>query len=167
MSVFVPFKNYFRSDHVAWMENNTGVEVKRFEQEKLACKAFKRALTPSNIKVSFRRTRRRPLNYDALMHDTICSKEFHVMGQEEGHVQTCVEVKVEIDEQDDVVAAGNMISYSQGDLYGNYDEHVCETHYNHEPIDSNMDFFLPTKAQGTSVADIVNDIVELELIMNM
>ena len=38
------------------MAKNLGVEVKRFELAEVASKAFKRALTPSNIKAGFRRT---------------------------------------------------------------------------------------------------------------
>jgi len=53
--VFGPFKNYFRLECAAWMENNLGIELKRFELAELASKAFKRALTPSNIKASFRK----------------------------------------------------------------------------------------------------------------
>lgn len=68
VSVFGSFKNYFRNERASWMENNLGVEVKRVELAKLASKAFKRALTPSNIKVGFRRIGIWPLNYDALMH---------------------------------------------------------------------------------------------------
>lgn len=55
------------------MENNVGVRVKRFELVELASEALKRALTPSNIKVRFRRTGIWPLNVDALVHDTCCS----------------------------------------------------------------------------------------------
>ena len=159
VSVFGPFKNYFRSERVAWMAKNPGVEVKRFELAELASKAFKRALTPSNIKAGFRRTGIWPLNYDALMHDTGCSQAFHVDGQEEGNVQTCVEVQ-EVDDQDDVVAAGNMISLSQGHLYAEDDETVCETQYNNEQICSNMEIVPPTQEHEIPVADIVNDIVE-------
>jgi len=60
------------------------------------------------------------------MHDTSCSQVCPVDGQEEGHVQTGVQVQ-EVDEQDDVVVADNLISLSQGDLYGEDDEIVCET----------------------------------------
>lgn len=54
VSVFVPFKNYFMSEHVAWMAKNPGVGVKRFELAELASKVFKRAMTPSNIEARFR-----------------------------------------------------------------------------------------------------------------
>lgn len=47
-------------------------------------------------------------------------------GQEEGFFQTRIEVK-EVDEHGYVVLVGNMSSLSQGHLYGDYDEHVCET----------------------------------------
>jgi len=46
------------------------------------------------------------------MHDTGYSQAFHVDGQEEWNAQTGVEVQ-EVDDQYDVVAAGNMISLSQ------------------------------------------------------
>lgn len=66
----------------------------------------------------------------------------------------------EVDEQDDVIATGNMISLSQGHLYDEYDETVCEIQYNHEQIQSNMDIILPTQEHETIVIDIVNEIVE-------
>ena len=56
VSVFGPFKNYFRNEQASWMAKNPGVEFKRVELAELASKAFQRALTPSNIKVGFRRT---------------------------------------------------------------------------------------------------------------
>lgn len=56
VSVFGLFKNYFRVERASWLVKNPGVEVKRFELAKLASKALKRALTPSNIKVGSRRT---------------------------------------------------------------------------------------------------------------
>jgi len=127
VSVFSPFKNYFRSHNAAWMENNPGVEVKRFKLAKLTSKAFKRAITPSNIKDGFRRTRIWSLNYDAFMDDTGFSQEFHVDGQEEGHVQIGVEVQEQVDAQADMVLASNMISFCQTHLCGDDDEHVCET----------------------------------------
>ena len=57
VSVFIAFKNDFMSERATWMENNPGVQVKSIELEELASKAIKRTLTPSNIKVGFRRTR--------------------------------------------------------------------------------------------------------------
>jgi len=56
VSVFGPFNNYFRSGRIVWMAKNPRVEVKMFELAELVSKAFKRALTPSNIKAGFRRT---------------------------------------------------------------------------------------------------------------
>lgn len=58
--------------------------MKRFELVELPSKAFKRGLTPSNIKVGFRMTAIQPIDNDTLMHDTGCSEEFHVGGQEKG-----------------------------------------------------------------------------------
>ena len=54
-SVFGPFKNYFRFERETWMEKNPGIEVKRFELDELGSIVFKRDLTPSNIKVGFKR----------------------------------------------------------------------------------------------------------------
>ena len=39
------------------METNPGVEVKRFELAEISSNELRRALTPSNIKTKFRRTR--------------------------------------------------------------------------------------------------------------
>ena len=71
--------------------------MKRIEIQELASKSFKRDFRPPNIKVGFRRNGIWPQNYDALMHDIGCSQDFHVNGQEEGHVQAGVEVQ-EVDE---------------------------------------------------------------------
>lgn len=56
VSVFGPFKCYFRSERASWMAKNPRVEVKRFELAELASKAFARALTASNIRDGFRGT---------------------------------------------------------------------------------------------------------------
>ena len=53
-----------------------------------------------------------------------------------------------------------MISLSQGHLYDEDDEIVCETQYNNEQIRSNMEIVPPTQEHETPIADIVNDIVE-------
>ncbi len=80
-------------------------------------------------------------------------------GQEEGHVQTGVEVQ-QVDEQDDVVVASNMISLSHGLLYDEDDETICETQHNNDQIPSNMEIVPPTQEHEIPVADIANDIVE-------
>lgn len=66
----------------------------------------------------------------------------------------------EVGDQDDVVAAGNMISLSQGHLYDEDDETVCKTQYNHEQIHSNMEIVPPTQEHETHTVAIVNEIVE-------
>ena len=91
VSVFRPFKTYFRLEKASQMVKNLGVEVKRFELVELASRAFTRALTPTNIKDGFRHTGIWPLNYDALMHDIGCSEAFHVGGHED------VDEKVHVD----------------------------------------------------------------------
>lgn len=58
------------SEHIAWMENNPGFEMKMFELADLASKSFTRAVKPSNIKANFRRIGIWPLNYVPFMHDT-------------------------------------------------------------------------------------------------
>ena len=104
------------------MEKNPGVEVKRFELAELASKAFKRALTPSNIKVGFRRTGIWPLNFDALMHDTSCSQAFEVEGQEVENLEE------HVGSQEDVGADEGIMSHSEGLFCGGDDvEHVSET----------------------------------------
>lgn len=54
VSVFGPFKTYFRSERASRMVKNPGVEVRMFELLELASRYFKRALTLLNIKVGFR-----------------------------------------------------------------------------------------------------------------
>lgn len=93
------------------------------------------------------------------MHDTSCSEAFHVGGQEEWNFQIDVEVKEEVDEQEDAVVADNVISFSQGHLYNDDVDHLSETKYNNEPIDNCMYFFLPTEAHETSTCDTINEFV--------
>jgi len=142
------------------MENNPRVKVKRFELAELASKAFKRALIPSNINAGFRRTRIWPLNYDALMHDTGCSKAFHMDGQEEGKVQAHVDAQEEVVEHEDAIMVDNIISLSQGHFYGDDDEHVNETQHNHEPIENKMEVFLPIESCEIFECDIHDDFVD-------
>lgn len=78
LSVFAPFKNYFRPERASWMEKNRGVDINRFELADLASRAFKRDLTTSNIMFGVRRTRIWPLSVDALIHDTSCNHAFDV-----------------------------------------------------------------------------------------
>lgn len=124
LSVFGPFKIYFKGERAAWMEIHLGEEVKGFELDELASKAFKRALTPSNIKVGFRRTGIWPLNYDALLHDMACIQAFDVHGQE------------------DADAGDNILSLSQAQCQplGDDDEHVSATQYDNEAPQENMEF---------------------------
>ena len=86
VSVFGPFKSYFRVERATWMAKNPRLEVKRAELAKLASKAFKRALTPLNIMVGFRQIGIWPLNYDALIHDMACSQAFDIDGHEDADV---------------------------------------------------------------------------------
>ena len=54
VSVFGPFKTYFRSEQASWMAKNPRLEVKMLELYELASRPFKRALTTTNIKVRYR-----------------------------------------------------------------------------------------------------------------
>jgi len=53
LSMFCPFKSYFKSKRELWMANPR-IEVKRFELVKLPSRDFKRALTILDIKDGFR-----------------------------------------------------------------------------------------------------------------
>lgn len=83
-------------------------------------------------------------------------------GQEEGHVKIGVEVQ-ELDEQHDVVVAGNMIFISQGHLYGEDDETVCETQYNHEQIHSNMESFYQLKNMKLMLLILLMTLLNMQL----
>ncbi|KAH9292571.1 hypothetical protein KI387_042243, partial [Taxus chinensis] len=111
ISVFSPFKTYFRAERSKWMTENRYAEVKRFELAELASRALQKALTPSNIIAGFKRTGIWPLNYDALINDMACSQAFDIQGEEDVNVVT------------------NILSLSQGmnQQLKNNDEVVLET----------------------------------------
>ena len=67
--------------------NNPRREVNRFEITELASTSFKRALTPSNIKVGSKQIGIFPLNSDALLHDTLCIQDFDVHDNEDADVE--------------------------------------------------------------------------------
>lgn len=98
------------------------------------------------------------------MHDTGYSQAFHVDGQEEWNAQTGVEVQ-EVDDQYDVVAAGNMISLSQWHLYAEDDETVCETQYNDERIRSNMEIVPPTQEHEILLLVLLMTLLNMQLTM--
>jgi len=142
------------------MENNPRVEVKLFELDELASKEFKRALTPSNIKVRLRRTRIWQLNVDALINDTSCSQAFVVEGQEAEDLHDQVDAQEDVDWQEDVIVVEVMISLSQGNFYD--DEHVCETQFVNEPVVNNMEAATPTKSPTNSACDILMEAIDHE-----
>ncbi|KAH9291752.1 hypothetical protein KI387_043059, partial [Taxus chinensis] len=74
VSVFGPFKAYFRSERMQWMCNNKYQEVKRSDLAEIGSRALAKALTPANIRAGFRRTGIWPLDPNALQNDMECSK---------------------------------------------------------------------------------------------
>ncbi|KAH9291763.1 hypothetical protein KI387_043047 [Taxus chinensis] len=82
VSVFSPFKTYFRAERSKWMAENKCADVKRSDIAELASRALKKAQTPSNIIAGFKRTGIWPLNYDALLNDMACSQAFDMQGEE-------------------------------------------------------------------------------------
>ncbi|KAH9320446.1 hypothetical protein KI387_015085 [Taxus chinensis] len=105
VSVFSPFKNYFKTVRSRWMARNPGLEIRRTELAKLGSQAFQLALTPENIKAGFRRTGIWPLDQNALSNDMRPSEAFDVeedevaavenilrmAGVEDADVQRCLE----------------------------------------------------------------------------
>ncbi|XP_059068723.1 MFS-type transporter clz9-like [Cryptomeria japonica] len=78
VSVFSPFKNYFKQQRSRWMSKFPHIEIGREELETLASKAFAQALPPANIISGFRRTGIWPLNQNALENDMRPSEAFEV-----------------------------------------------------------------------------------------
>ncbi|KAH9314182.1 hypothetical protein KI387_022809 [Taxus chinensis] len=78
VSVFSPFKNYFKTVRSRWMARNPGLEIRRTELAKLGSQAFQLAVTPENIKAGFRRIGIWPLDQNALSNDMRPSEAFDV-----------------------------------------------------------------------------------------
>ncbi|KAH9292343.1 hypothetical protein KI387_042469 [Taxus chinensis] len=105
VSVFSPFKNYFKSMRSKWMAKNSGLEIRRTELATLSSQAFQLALTPKNIKAGFHRTGIWPLDRNVVSNDMRPSEAFHVeedevaavenilrmAGIEDGDVERCLE----------------------------------------------------------------------------
>lgn len=66
VGVFGPFKRYFYSECAAYMTDNLGKVVTKYEMASVACKAYLKAMTPQNIISAFRRTGIYPLRKDAV-----------------------------------------------------------------------------------------------------
>ena len=64
VSVFGPFKAYFRKQVQNWMVSNPGKILSIYDLPKLACDAWDAATTPSNIKSGFLKCGIYPLNRD-------------------------------------------------------------------------------------------------------
>jgi len=54
VSVFLAFKSYFKSERAAWLARFPNIEIKREELAELGNKSFHKALTVSNITISFK-----------------------------------------------------------------------------------------------------------------
>ncbi|XP_060563744.1 uncharacterized protein LOC132723096 [Ruditapes philippinarum] len=56
VAVFGPFKNYYYSECSSFMSRHIGQIITRYELCSIACKAYTRAMSPSNIQSAFRKT---------------------------------------------------------------------------------------------------------------
>ena len=83
VSVFSPFKTYFKYERAAWMAKYPGIEIKRAELAELGSKSLQKALSSSNIIGGFKRTGIWPINPDALADDMHPNKTFQFTTLEE------------------------------------------------------------------------------------
>lgn len=83
VSVFCPFKNYFKSERSEWMEKHHRLEINRSKLARLYNLEFKKALTANNIKAGFKRTHIWPLNPTTLMDDMNPSRAFNIDEEED------------------------------------------------------------------------------------
>lgn len=83
VSIFSPFKNYFKSERSEWMAKHHRLVINRSELASLCSLAFKKALTVDNIKAGFKRTGIWPLNPMVLINDMNPSRGFNVGVEEE------------------------------------------------------------------------------------
>ena len=66
VGVFKPFKTAYNKECQAFMRTNVGRQITRYDICNLVCKAYPKALTPSNIISSFRKIGIWPLNRDVV-----------------------------------------------------------------------------------------------------
>ncbi|XP_059066465.1 MFS-type transporter clz9-like [Cryptomeria japonica] len=88
VSVFSPFKTYFKSKRVAWIARFPNIEIRRAELAELSSKSLAKALIVSNIVARFKGTGIWPLNPDALTQDMQPSTTTHINdGKDASEVQ--------------------------------------------------------------------------------
>ena len=56
VGIFGPFKSCYHSECSIFTQNHMGQKITRYEMSEIACKAYLKAMTPSNIQSSFRKT---------------------------------------------------------------------------------------------------------------
>lgn len=83
VSVFFPFKTYFKYERAAWMAKYPGIEIKKAELAELSSKSLQKALSSSNIIGGFKRTCIWPINLDALVDDMHPSETYQFTTLEE------------------------------------------------------------------------------------
>ena len=55
VAVFGPFKTFYHSECSLFMRRNIGQTINRFIMCDIACKAYSKAMTPTNIQAAFRK----------------------------------------------------------------------------------------------------------------
>jgi len=75
VSVFGPFKAYYYQECAYYMKRNMGQTIDRYSMGRIACKAYLKAMTPTNIISGFRKTGCYPLCPDVIARERLYPSE--------------------------------------------------------------------------------------------
>lgn len=71
VGIFAPFKGYYYRKCASFMTENMGRSVTKYEMTEIACKAYLRAMSPSNIVAAFKKTGICTLDRDAVEREKL------------------------------------------------------------------------------------------------
>jgi hypothetical protein len=75
VGIYSPFKTYYHSECSLFMKKNIGEVVNKYNMCELACKAYLKAMTPSNIQMAFKKTGIHPFSPRVISEDKLYPAE--------------------------------------------------------------------------------------------
>ena len=75
VAIYAPFKHYYHSECSLFMRKNIGEGITRYNMCELACKAYLKAMSPSNIQAAFRKTGIHPFSKQTISPDKLFPTE--------------------------------------------------------------------------------------------
>ena len=71
VAVFGPFKTYYYQECAIFMQKNMGQSITRYDMTKLACRAYLKAMSPTNVQSAFKKTGIFPLERNVIAKEKL------------------------------------------------------------------------------------------------